>query len=140
MSYQDQYQKRLELAENELTSIPSEMGSLNTSDHLFLQSNNFGEQSMPEEVCQLRTAGSLTLLWADCKGDGSLQCGVDCCTTCFESAMNGDNNVFEEDTSSGTSTSDTVTYTPAITHADSDGDMLAKLKKMAPGELFLYGR
>ena len=124
----------LELAENDLTSIPSEMGNLNTIDHLFLQSNNFGEQSMPDEVCQLRSAGSLTLLWADCKGNGSLQCSVDCCTTCFESSMNGDNNVFEEDTGSSTSTSDTVTYTPAITHADTEGDMLAKLKKMAPGE------
>jgi len=124
----------LELAENELTSIPSEMGNLNTIDHLFLQSNNFGEQSMPEEVCELRTTGSLTLLWADCKGNGSLQCSVDCCTTCFENVMNGDNNVFEEGTGSSTSTSDTVTYTPAITHADSEGDMLAKLKKMAPGE------
>ena len=132
----------LELAENELTSIPSEMGNLNTIDHLFLQSNNFGEQSMPEEVCQMRTAGSLTLLWADCKGNGSLQCGVDCCTTCFESSMNGDNNVFEveEDTGSSTSTSDTVTHTSAIAHDDSDGDMLAKLKKMAPGEYVVYER
>ena len=129
----------LELAENQLTSIPTEMGNLNTLDHLFLQSNNFGGQLMPEEVCQLRTAGTLTLLWADCKGDGevSLQCSAECCTTCFSdeyvstsassslsSSSGGGDNMFEVNTDSSV----------AVSHADSDGDVLAKLKKMAPGK------
>ena len=141
----------IELAENELTGdIPGEIGNLNTIDHLFLQSNNFGDASMPDEVCELRTVGTLTLLWADCKsGDNDsqssvsfVQCSPECCTTCFDALPpplspsssssevgggSGGNNVFEQ--------GDTST---AVTHSDSGGsadDVLAMLKKMAPGEL-----
>mmetsp|Transcript_9984 Transcript_9984/g.21610 ORF Transcript_9984/g.21610 Transcript_9984/m.21610 type:complete len:1577 (+) Transcript_9984:140-4870(+) len=113
----------LELAENQLTSIPAEMGQLNTIDHVFLQANNFGGQEMPAQVCQLRTEGSLTLLWADCRGDqASLLCHPACCTTCFSGS-----------TSSLSASPGSGDKEPGgITHADSDEEVLNRLKKSAP--------
>ncbi|KAL7532822.1 hypothetical protein ACHAXR_004872, partial [Thalassiosira sp. AJA248-18] len=121
----------LELAENQLTGyIPTELGDLETVSHVFLQSNNFENgQTMPGEVCDLRSkedggGGSLTLLWADCRGDASdayVLCDTMCCTTCFSGGANGD----EENPFNGESDE-------AVTHADSEGNVLATLKKMAP--------
>jgi Leucine-rich repeat (LRR) protein len=105
----------IDLGENQLTSMPSEMGNLNTVEHLFLQGNDFGSQSMPDEVCDLRKSGSLTLLWADCK-----QCHLDCCTTCF-SGWSTNGETFN--------TSDV-----SISQADLDGKLLASLKEMSHGE------
>ena len=123
----------LELAENQLTSIPDTMGNLSTLDHVFLQTNNFGGQAMPSQICALRNAGTMTFLWADCRGDqeADLVCDPSCCTTCFDGPSKtivggvpaAENNVFE-----GTKSDE------AVTHADSQGDVLATLKKLAPGE------
>lgn len=126
----------LELAENQLTSIPLEMGNLNNVDHVFLQTNNFGGQEMPENVCELRNSGQLTLLWADCRGgdQATLVCSTMCCTTCFLGDAppgGGGDNVFQPE--GGTGGGDTNTAN-AVTHADSASEVLAKLKKMAPGE------
>jgi hypothetical protein len=105
----------IDLAENQFTSIPSEMGNLDTVVHLFLQGNDFGTRSLPDEVCDLRKSGSLTLLWADCT-----QCHLDCCTTCF----------------SGWSTDGEISNTSdaTINQADLDGKLLASLKEMSHGE------
>jgi len=113
----------LELAENQLTSIPAEMGQLNSIDHVFLQANNFGRQEMPAQVCQLRTDGSLTLLWADCRGDqASLLCDPSCCTTCFS----GSTSSISASPGGGDNEPE------VITHADSDEEVLNRLKKSAP--------
>jgi Leucine-rich repeat (LRR) protein len=76
--------KVVELAYNQLTSIPSEMGNLHTIESLLLEGNDFGGQLMPTEICALVNSGSLTMLHADCLGDdASLKCSSTCCTTCF---------------------------------------------------------
>jgi len=128
----------LELAENQLTSVPAELGNLNSISHVFLQANDFGGQGMPDEVCTLRTSGSLTLLWADCRGDeASLQCDPSCCTTCFSgqasssSASGGTNGGGGDNPFNGGTGSKSD---EAVTHADSDGEVLATLKKMAPDD------
>ena len=105
----------IDLGENQLTSMPSEMGNLYTVEHLFLQGNDFGSQSMPDEVCDLRKSGSLTMLWADCT-----QCHLDCCTTCF-SGWSTNGETFN--------TSDV-----SINQADLDAKLLASLKDMSHGE------
>ena len=99
----------IDLAENQFTSIPSEMSTMKTLNHLFLQGNAFGSQTLPDGVCELRDSGVLTLLWADCK-----QCSISCCTTCF----------------SGWS-SDEDEDSVAVTHADLDGNLLNALKRMS---------
>lgn len=128
----------LELAVNQLTSIPMEMGQLEAIDHVFLQANDFGGQEMPSEVCRLRIEGSMTLLWADCRGDQpAVQCDSACCTTCFSSVSAyrapdvgaGDEDEGYEGENSGYSHEPEV-----VTHADRDAEVLKRLKKMAPGE------
>jgi hypothetical protein len=76
--------KVLELAYNQLTSIPSEMGNMHTIESILLEGNDFGGQSIPSEVCELVHSGSLTVLHADCLGDNaSLKCSPTCCTSCI---------------------------------------------------------
>lgn len=99
----------IDLAENQFTSIPSEMSTMKTLNHLFLQGNAFGSQTLPDGICELRDSGVLELLWADCK-----QCSISCCTTCF----------------SGWS-SDEDEDSVAVTHADLDGNLLNALKRMS---------
>ena len=118
----------LELAENQLTSIPAELGNLLSVSHVFLQANNFGGQHMPKEVCALRSRpGLLTLLWSDCRGGqaSSVQCDKSCCTTCFSGKASSD--VFDSGTGGKSN--------GAVMHADSNGSFLATLKKVAPGAL-----
>merc|ERR1719253_1865121 len=110
----------LELAENRFTSIPAEMGQLTTVDHIFMQSNAFVGKTMPPEVCDLRTSHSLTLLWADCKGDpAGFECGKACCTTCFTGDVFGSDgdNVYGP---AGTG----IGGTDAVTHADPADEVL----------------
>lgn len=79
-----QHIKVLELAYNQLSSIPSEMGNLHTIESILLEGNDFGGQLMPSEVCELVHSELLTVLHADCLGDNaSLKCSSTCCTTCF---------------------------------------------------------
>jgi hypothetical protein len=112
----------IDLGDNHLTSIPSEMGNLKMASHIFLQGNDFGSQSMPDEVCELRDSGSLTLLWADCT-----QCSLSCCTTCFSDSSEGGENAVDAE---GASDKNDV----AITPADLDGKLLTSLKEMSHGE------
>ena len=79
-----QHIKVVELAYNQLTSIPTEMGQLHTIEGLLLEGNDFGGQLMPSEVCELAHSESLAMLHADCLGDNaSLKCSSACCTPCF---------------------------------------------------------
>jgi Leucine-rich repeat (LRR) protein len=110
--------KIIDLGENQLTSIPSEMGTLSAAIHVFIQGNNFGSQLMPVEVCELRTGGSLTMLWADC-----MQCPLDCCTTCFSGwSMDEENDV------GGTFNNTSITL------PDLGGELLASLKDLSHGK------
>lgn len=103
---------------------------MQNADHIFLQSNQFiGE--VPWALCLLRAEKSLTLLWADCRGvNPRVKCSVKCCTTCFSgesssSLSNGGGNV------DGDSESPPGEDAP-LSESDSDGKILAVLKKMAP--------
>ena len=117
--------KILELAENHLTSIPSEVGLLTNLDHVFLQSNDFGGQSMPMEVCELRP-DPITLLWADCNGDDPVVvCPADCCTTCFTAGLSEDGGVEYFAGTGG-----------AVVPLDGDSKVLDTLKRMSLGTFF----
>jgi hypothetical protein len=110
--------KIIDLGENRLTSIPPEMGNLSAAVHIFVQGNSIGSQAMPDEVCELRKVGSLTMLWADC-----MQCPLDCCTTCF-SGWSAD----EENDGWGTFNNTSITL------ADLNGELLTSLKAYSHGK------
>ena len=70
-------------------NIPTELGSFKKLEALTMHGNAFGRDTLPSEVCDLRTSGKkLEHLWTNC--DANRSC--DCCTKCFpRSGVDGSN-------------------------------------------------